>query len=189
MRMIKSKRGSLLDAVYIPAFIMVTAATLLIALYVWISFQTVFSSTVSDSVGQGLITSGQNTTIQNAMGNVRVSLNAFNYAFPILVIGLMLVSLIFAYKTGSSAIYAVISIILWAFAVFFSFIFTDIFTQIASSFPTESAQFTIVGFIMTNLRYFVLVWVFLLSVVMLSRNKKEEQFIAASEMAYGGAYG
>ena len=181
-----NKKGSLLDTIYLPAYIMVLAMTIFIGFYVWTAFHTSFTTTVDNSVGQGLISADQNATIQTAMNNIDVSINAFDYTFPILVIGLMLVSLVFAFKSGAGVMYSVVSVVLWAFAVFFSMIFSNIFTQFALSFPTEGAQFTIISWIMTNLKWVTLGWVFLISVVMFTQNKKENSGMV--NYYGGGAY-
>jgi hypothetical protein len=40
-------------------------------------------------------------------------------------------------------------------------------------------------YIMMNMKWFVLAWLFLISVVMFTRNKREEQVLSAAEAMYG----
>jgi hypothetical protein len=100
--------------------------------------------------------------------------------------GLMIVSLIFAFKTGSSVIYAILSILMWAFALLLSSIFTNIFLEFSSNFPDATANFPIANYIMINIKWVVLFWLFLISVVMFTRSSKENEVISASETAFGG---
>ena len=181
--MLQSKRGSLMDAIYVPIFIMIVIMTAFIGLYVYMQFQSNFTSVVANSVGNG-ITAEQNTTLQNVMTDIRGSLNLMDSMMPIIVAGLLIVSLIFAFRTGASIVYAVVSLILWGFALMLSVIYTNMFEQFASFFPAQAAAFPIMVYIMANMRYIVLFWLFLTGIVMLTRNKQEEQSISASEMVY-----
>lgn len=171
-----NKKASLTDAIYIPAYLVILVATIFIGLYVWSSFK----STMTDMVS----TTPQNTTVINAMTSIQVAMSSFDFMFPIIVVGLLLVSLIFAYKTGAGVIYAVVSIILWGVALLMSWVFTNVFDQFALSFPTIALQSPIITFTMTNMKWLVLGWLFLISVVMFSRNSAEEKNLAAAETAF-----
>jgi hypothetical protein len=173
-----SKKGAVTDAIFLPIFITTIACTIFIAIYVWITFQTNFSLLVADTP--------HNATIVEAMNNISGGLQSFDYMFPFIVIGLLVISLIFAYKTGASVLYAFISIVLWGFAMLISALLTNIFGQFEVSFPDIAASFTTLTFIMNNMKFFVLVWLFLLGIVMFTRDKKEEKQISASEAVWGG---
>ena len=119
------------------------------------------------------------------MNNIQIGLMSFDYMFPFLVIGLLTVSLIFAFKTGASVIYAVLSIIMWAFALIISAIFTNIFGQFELSFPTLATSLPIITYLMNNMKWIVLVWLFLITVIMFSRNRAEEQQMASPDQVFG----
>lgn len=181
-----NKKGSMTDAIYVPVFIMVIAMTAFIALYVWMSFHSNFSDFLNQQVASGQINATVNATIQNAMTDIRGSLNTIDYMMPMIVIGLMLVSLIFAFKTGSSIIYAIVSLILWGFALLISALLTNTFEIFASYFPDVGAQYTIIVWVMTNMKYIVLAWLFLIGIVMLTRNK-QESVLASNQVNWAGA--
>lgn len=173
-----NKKGAVTDAIYVPMYLLLVVITTFVALYVWFSFQTNFTVLVNDTP--------YNVTITTAMNEIQIGLASIDYMFPLLVIGLMLTSLIFAYKTGAGVIYAILSFILWGVALMMSLVFTNIFGQFESTFPSIATFVPIMAFFMNNMKYWVLFWVFLISVVMFTRNKKEEQ-MPASEMVYGSS--
>jgi len=172
----KNKKGALTDAIFVPVYLVVLVATLFIGLYVWNSFRTGMTDIVANTP--------QNSTVVEAMGIIQVGMSSFDYMFPILVVGLLIVSLIFAYKTGAGVIYAVVSIVLWGFAMLISWVLTEVFDNFATSFPTVAADSPIITLIMSNMKWLVLVWLFLISIVMFTRNKQEEQQLAAAESAF-----
>ena len=109
--------------------------------------------------------------------------------FPIIVVGLMLVSLIFAFKTGASVMYAVLSLVFWAFAMLMASVFTNIFGAFQDSFPAIATTLPIITFIMNNMKWVVLMWLFLICIVMFTRNKIEDEKISDAErMMYGGGF-
>lgn len=167
-----------MDAVTVPAYLVILAATIVIALYIWATFKTTMIDVVS--------TTPQNATVYNAITDIQIGMSSFDYMFPIIVVGLLIVSLIFAYKTGSGVIYAVISIVLWAVAMLMSAVFTNIFETFEVTFPSTIALLPIISYVMHNIKWLVLGWLFLISIVMFSRNKQEEQQLAAAELAFGG---
>jgi len=173
-----NRKAAVTDAVFVPAFILVIACTILIGLYVWATFADVFADVVADSPS--------NATVVEAMDTISVSLASFDYMFPIMVFGLMIISLIFAYRTGANVIYAIVSIVLWALALMMSVIYSNIFETISASFPTVTGTIPIISFMVLNMKWIVLAWLLLISIVMFTRNKQEDQNISAQEMMYGG---
>ena len=136
--------------------------------------------TVADSPG--------NSTIVQTMDELRASYTSIDYMIPLMVGGLMIVSLIFAFQTGASVIYAFISLIFWAFAMLMATVFTNVFVQFSKNFPTVSSELPMLIYIMANMKWVVLVWVFLISLVMFSKNKQDDsrsQLTSAQEAFYG----
>ena len=175
-----NKKAAITDAVYTPIYLTLIVATIFIGLYVWSAFKTTMTDMVS--------TTPQNSTVVNAMNTIQTGMSSFDYMFPIMVVGLLIISLIFAYKTGAGVVYAIISLVLWGLAMLISWVLTTVFEQFATSFPTIAASSPIITYIMTNMKWLVLGWLFLISIVMFSRNSTEEKNLAASEMAYGGRF-
>ena len=108
----KSKRASLKDAIYVPIYLLVIASTIFVAVYVWYSFQTSMTETVNNGVLSGVLSAPSNTTIINAMSDIRGSLQSMDYMFPFIVAGLLMISLIFAFKSGASVLYTFLSIMI-----------------------------------------------------------------------------
>lgn len=184
LKLWKDKKGAVTDTIYVPMYLVGIAITIFIGLYIWGAFRTSFADLVAPTP--------YNSTIVQVMNNIQVSMASFDFMFPLLVIGLLIISLIFAYKTGASVIYTILSFILWGLAMMMSIIFTNIFGEFESAFPSVSTTLSIIPLIMNNMKWIVLFWVFLISVVMFTRNKREEQQISATEAAFGsggGMYG
>jgi hypothetical protein len=176
-----NKKASAADTIYVPLFILIIACTIFIAGYVWVSFSGSFGDMIASQAAHGYVSNVTNATIQTALTDIQVSMASFDYVFPLLVGGLLLVSLIFAFKTGASVVYAIVSLFMWALALMFSLIFTNIFGTFQVTFPTMAAQYPIVSYTMNNMKWIVLGWVFLLSVVMFTRNKNEDRQIQQME--------
>lgn len=176
------KRGSLTDTIFIPVYILVVAITIFIAFNVWGGFKTNFIPIVN---GTNVANVGNQSVTLQALEDIQVSFDSFDYAFPFLVGGLMFVSLILAFKRGASAIYAVFSIIIWALAMLMSAVFTNVFGQFETTFPATAASLPIIAYIMNNMKWVVFTWLFLISVVMFTRDKKDDQNLAAAERAFG----
>lgn len=176
-----NKKASLADSVLVPAYILAIAMTIFIAYFVWTSFITAFTP-LATNVN---LPDGRNLT--SVMSEATVSIGYLDYMFPMIVAGLMLVSLIFAYKTGANVIYAYVSVILWVLALIMSAVYSNVFEMFAASFPTESSLFPTVSYIMLNIKWIVLAWAVLISVVMFTRNSNERatnQAFASTERSF-----
>ncbi len=161
------KKGAITDAIFVPKFILITCITIFIALYVWFAFQGGMETVVENSPN--------NDTIIGVMDEIRASIIAIDYMIPVLVGGLLIVSLIFAFKTGASILYAFVSLFFWAFALLMAAVFTNIFEQFETTFPVVAAELPILVFVMSNMKWIVLIWLVLISIVMFTRNKSEDQ--------------
>jgi len=184
----KSKRASLKDAIYVPIYLLVIASTIFVAVYVWYSFQTSMTETVNNGVLSGVLSAPSNTTIINAMSDIRGSLQSMDYMFPFIVAGLLMISLIFAFKSGASVLYTFLSIIFWALALLISAILTNIFGQFQMSFPTIATDYPIIVYLMNNMKWIVLAWLALISIVMFTRNKEDDSRIKSMETMYGSGF-
>lgn len=167
-----NKKASIPDAIYVPAFILFLACTIIICLYIWSTFQENFTIIAQKST--------QNDTIIRVMNELTASYSYIDYMIPLLVGGLLIVSLIMAFKTGASIVYAFISVILWCLALLFSAVFTNVFEQFESSFTSIASKITILSFIMHNLKWIVLAWLVLISIIIFTRTKKEEEVLGLS---------
>lgn len=176
-----NKKASMLDAVYGPAKLLGCAIAIFIGVFIWMSFNTAFQPMTDN------MTPAHNSSIQEAITNVQIGLYSVDYVFPFLVFGLLLVSLIFAYKVGANVIYAVLSLVLWALAMIFSAIFTNVFGAFEATFPQVAAVLPILTYLMNNMKWIVLVWLFLISIVMFTRSTRETSSIAAQEAFYTGS--
>jgi hypothetical protein len=174
-----NKKAAITDAIFVPVYLLLIAVTILIGAFVWFSFQSGMTQVVSKTP--------HNVTINTAMSEISVGILSMNYMYPILVIGLLLISLLFAFRTGASVIYAFLSIVLWAFAMLMSAVYSNIWEIFAKTVPSMVVQYNIIAYIMESMKWLVLGWLFLISVIMFTRNKKDEAGMAASEMVYGGA--
>ena len=161
-----NKKASVADAITVPAFILLTVATTIVCLFIWFSFQSAMTTVVADSPS--------NSTIVETMNSLRASYTSIDYMIPILVGGLMLVSLIFAFKTGASVVYALVSLFFWAFAMLMSAVYSNVYEVFKNTFPSVITEMPIMDYIMTNMKWVVLVWLVLISIVMFTRNKQEE---------------
>jgi hypothetical protein len=68
----------------------------------------------------------------------------------------------------------------------FSAIFTNVFGAFESTFPQVAAVLPILTYLMNNIKWVVLAWLFLISIVMFTRNKQEDTSIRAQEAFYSG---
>lgn len=174
-----NKRGSLFDSIAIPIGILGVAMTIFLAYYVWITFATNFTG-ISDTI---ILPDGQNLTAITA--EITTSISYLDYMFPFLVLGLLIASLIFAFKTGANVIYSYVSIFMWVLALILSVVFETIFEAFAANFTSIGGTFVIVSFVMTNIKWLVLSWAFIISLIMFTRTQADDQRIASAERAFG----
>lgn len=162
----KNKKGSVNDPINMSAYLLIAAITIFISFYIWTGFGDTMKITAVGSAGEEVI----NQTIDT----LTVSYSYIDYMIPLLVVGFMILSLVLAFKTGANIVYAFLSLISWGFAILMSLVFTDIFELFANSFPSVATSYPILSFIMTNMKWVVLCWLFLISIVIFTRNKRED---------------
>ena len=173
-----NKKASLADSILVPIKILAVAMTIFIAYFIWTSFVTTFTPIATN------INVSDTKNLTTTMGEITTSLSYLDYMFPFLVMGLLLVSLIFAFKTGASVVYAYVSILFWALAIVISVVYERVFEAFAANFTSISGTFTITSYIMSHVTMLCLIWAFLISTVMFVRNKQEDQNISATERMY-----
>jgi len=177
--LLQNKKGSIMDPITVGAYLLTVALTIFIMIYVWYSFDTTIRPVIGDSPA--------NSTIVATLDSLTATYNSLDYMIPVLVGGLMLVSLVFAFKTGANIIYAFLSIFVWALSILFANVFTFVFEAFSGNFPTVASNFPILVFIMENMKWITLGWVFLIAIVMFSRNKSEDKGLTTGlEQYYGG---
>lgn len=175
------KKGSLVDSISGMFWLVIIGLTIVICYFIWFSFSDVFVASITSTEPANSTT--LNVTLQ-AVSDVSAGFNTLDYMYPMLVIGALIVSLIFAFKTGANLAYAFVSLFFWALALIMSFVITDIWTAFAATFSTTVLSLPIISFILSNANNIVLAWVFLLSVVMFTRNKKEEEQLRSSDQVF-----
>ena len=161
------KKGSIMDPITVGAVILACGITIFVMMAFWSAFDTAIRDVVSDSPA--------NESVSNALTSLTTTYSYIDYMIPMLVGGLMIVSLILAFKTGAGIIYAFLSLVAWAFALLMSAVYTNIFEMFAENFPIIASNYPILVFIMANMKWIVLAWVFLLSLVMFTRTKAEDK--------------
>ena len=166
-----------MDPILSGAFIVKTTIVIYIALVVWVGFsdvmQEIIAGTPSESVLDPVIT---------ALSTAYFSLD---YVFPFLVGGLMIISLIFAFKTGTNYVWGILSLIFWGLSVLFATVFTNVYLMVSNQFPTLYAQMPIMDIIMINLRWLSLAWIAAISAVMFRKDNKEDEASETARRFYG----
>lgn len=172
------KRGSIVDPIFSTAYILKIVVTILICLAVWVGFQTIMSDTIAGGSSETILTP--------VLNELQAAYFSIDYVIPILVGGLMIISLIFAFKTGSNVVWGILSIVVWALALLMATVFTNVYISVSNAFPTIVAQMPVMDTIMMNLRWFVLAWVAAISAVMFRKNNAEDEVSQIQRMAYTG---
>jgi len=172
------KKGSIMDPITVGAVILVCAMTIFVMMNFWGAFDTAIRDVVADS--------SANESVTATLTQLTTTYSYIDYMIPLLVGGLMLVSLILAFKTGAGIIYGFLSLIAWAFALLMSAVYTNVFELFETHFPIVATNYPILVYIMSNMKWIVLAWVFLLSLVMFTRTKAEDKsFTGGMEQFYG----
>jgi len=171
-----NKKASLADAIYGPIYILVIGITMFLAVYLFTQTKNSFLDMPN--------TVAVNASITEMVNNITPVYGLFDYAIPFIVGALLVVSLIFAFKRGASVAYIGLAIVFWCFALLLTSIYTNIFTEFSSAFPSVTSSFPILIWVMDNIKWIVLAWLFLISVVMFSRSKKEEQQLGQSDQVF-----
>lgn len=175
--MVMNKKASLVDPIFSGAYILKIALTILICLFVWVSFQTLMQETIVGKSSEAVLTS--------TMQTLRSAYYGMDYLFPLIVGGLLIVSTIFAFKTGSNIIWGMFAILFWAIALLMSALFVNVYLAASEQFPAIYAEMPVMDIIMSNLHWFTLFWLGLLSAVMFRKNNIEDESSEISRRAYG----
>lgn len=161
-----NKKGSIIDPILTGAYILAIGVTILISLYIWVNFQSTMVTTVA---GQPI-----ESFIVEIMDDLRTTFFYLDYLMPLLVGGLLIVSVILAYKTGASGVSAAWALIVWAVAMLFSVVFSNVYETTGLEFPTIYVQLPILNFIMLNLEWITLFWLAIITVVMFRKTTAED---------------
>jgi hypothetical protein len=165
--LIKNKRGSLVDPIFSGAYILKVAITILICLFVWGSFQVLMTAQIQGHASE--------TILAQVMGTLRAAYFGMDYLFPLLIGGLLIVSTIFAYKTGSNFVWGMFALLLWAIALLMAAMFVNVYLAVSSEFPDIYAAMPVMDIIMRNLVWFTLFWIAIISAVMFRKNNVEDE--------------
>jgi len=175
---LKNKKGSVSDPITTGAVLLTVAITIIIGYTVWAAFATNFATV-------GNVTS-HNETIINSLDAITEYYSWFDHTIPMLVGAFMLLSLVAAYRTGTSAIFAPISLLLWAIAMIMAWVYHETYSQFILEFTDASSIFLLLGWTMNNIIWITLIWVFLIAMVMFTRNKEEDDALLSGQAAYYG---
>jgi len=162
----KNKKGSLADTIFGGAFLLKTAVVILLMVFIWISFQSLMADTVAGTASE--------STLDSVMSTLTNAYYSMDYLFPLIVGGLLLVSTLFAFKTGANIIYGIISFILWIIAMVLSVVFVNVYIAVSSEFPTIYAAMPVMDFIMSNLHLVTLGWLAIVTIAMFRKNNAED---------------
>jgi hypothetical protein len=173
----KSKKASLVEPIFAGAFILKTSVVILIALFVWISFQTLMEAQI--------VGTSSETVLTGVLSSLRSAYFSMDYVFPFLVGGLLIVSTIFAYKTGTNIIWGIFSIIIWAVALLLSSVFVNVYLSVSEEFPAIYAEMPVMDIIMSNLHWLTLFWLVILSAVMFRKSNVEDDASGGQARFYG----
>jgi phosphoglycerol transferase MdoB-like AlkP superfamily enzyme len=168
----KNKKGSLADVIFGGAYFLKISVTILIMVFVWVSFQALMA--------QATVGTSSETVINSTMTTLRNAYYGMDYLFPLIVGGLLLVSTLFAYKTGANFIYGVLSFIIWIIAVILSVLFVNVYITVSAEFPDIYAAFKVMDLIMSNLHFVTLGWLAIITVVMFRKNNAEDEASAGN---------
>lgn len=174
---LRNKRGSILDPIFGSAYILKIVITIIIAVTVWVYFNQAMTAAIAGTHSQAVL-----TPVLSALTSAYFS---FDYVFPFLVGGLMVISFIFAYKSGANYVLGIISIIVWALAVLFGTLFTNVYISVTNSVPSVVTDFPIMDIIMINLRWVALGWIIVICMVLFRKNNQEDEASELSRRAYG----
>ncbi len=161
LNILNNKKGSILDPIISGAYFVKIAITIIIALIVWGAFNTVMSSVISGTPSESVLTP--------VLATLTTGYQSFDYMFPFVVGGIMIISLIFAYKTGTNYVWGIISLLFWVLAVLLSTVFTNVYIAVTNEFPQVITENPIMDAIMINLRWVTLIWIAVISAVWLYR--------------------
>jgi len=157
-RMLKNKKGSVLDLIVIGVVLLSFAFSILIGFKITTEFNS-FIQTNADIPTEGKIAS------TSLLGEYTTSLD---YGFLFFTVGLSVVVLLMAALVRVHPIFITLYIIGLIMVIFFAGIFSNIYQELAGSteFATLSGQLLFVDKIMTFLPWFVAVVGVLLCIVM-----------------------
>lgn len=161
-----NKNASIIDPILTGAYILAIGMTILISLYIWVNFQEVMTISIA---GQPI-----ETFLVDIMNDLRTTFFYLDYLMPMLVGGLMIVSIILAYQTGASGISAAWALLVWSVAMLFSVLFSNVYESTGLEFPIVYAQLPILNFIMLNLEWITLFWLGIITLVMFRKTTAEE---------------
>ena len=173
----KNKRGSIPDVIFGGAYLLKVSVTIILCIFIWISFQNLMANTVAGTSSE--------TVIDSVMDTLTAAYYSMDYLFPFVVGGLLIISTVFAFKTGSNILLGAISFLFWIIAVILSALFVNVYLAVSAEFPTIYAAFPIMDIIMSNLHFFTLGWLAIITLVMFRKNNKEDTSAPLQSSFYG----
>ena len=162
----KDKRGSLTDVIFGGAYMLKIAVTIIIVIFIWLSFK--------GAMELSIVGAPSETILNSVMSTLTNAYYSMDYLFPFIIGGLLIISTVFAYKTGSNVLLGAISFIMWVVALILSALFVNVYLTVTNEFPTIYVGFPIMDIIMSNLHFFTLGWLVMITLVMFRKSNKED---------------
>jgi len=161
----RNKKGSIQDVIFGGSYLLKVSITIVICVFVWLAFKELMTDVIIGSSSEGIITS--------VMNSLSAAYYSMDYMLPFIIGGLLLVSTVFAYKTGSSIIMGIFSFIFWIIAIVMSVLFVNVYLSVTDQFPNIYTSFPVMDIIMSNLHFFTLGWLAIITLVMFRKDSKE----------------
>lgn len=174
--MLYNKKGSILDPILSSAYVLKIAITIIIASIVWVSFNEIMTNLIAGT--------DKEAVLSPVLSTLTSAYASFDYMFPFLIGGLMIISLIFAYKTGANYIWGIVSFLFWIITVLLATVFTNVYIAVTNEFPNVITDNPIMDILMINLRWIALIWIAVISAVMFRKNTQEDES-SINGRAYG----
>jgi len=133
---------------FIMAFLFSVALFIVILFYSWGKISTPLETALNSAIPSEE-TSFNVTTMS---GNVETGVTMFNLMFPLLIVGLIVMSLIMAYLSKSHPVFLFFSILLLVIAILLGVVFSNVFQQITetSDFASSAENFKVTQLFMKN---------------------------------------
>lgn len=158
------------DIFFVIAFLMATAIFIIVIARAWNSIQ----DPLEDSI-QGVTPSDSNYNVTKTFERTTDMLNGINVLFPLLMIGLFGFVIITAGAMMKHPIMIVVGIIVFAIAVMFAVIMSNVYHQVsdADQFASTNDNFPVMDMIMRYLPFLVIAcFVIIGSVIWINRGSQ-----------------
>lgn len=167
--MLKDKKGQvgLEQTFWIMAFLFAAGLFIVIIFYAWGQI----SPNLTTSINNALPANEDAINITASNNAVNTGISTFNVMFPFLILGLIVVSLIFAFYTNSTPMFFFIGIVLLLGAVTIAVVMSNVYQQVTttSAFASAGEDFKITQLFMKNFPLIIVIIIAITMVVLYTR--------------------